>query len=141
MAVFENSLLVDQEGLILKELDTRRIDDHAEREMVLVRHLASAYIYARFEHAYHLIFVSQLNMLQALNAVGSSSRETIKPYYDVACLVEPDFYSNYSFDQWLNFLITAVLVRTDGDTVSITVAGREFLRFLIQEGRSFERRG
>jgi hypothetical protein len=60
----------------------------------------------------------------------------------VATVLSPDFYANYSFDQWLNFMVAQVLVRVDnGDEVSITVAGREFLKSVVQQGLSFNKTG
>jgi hypothetical protein len=142
LAQFEDEFLVDQEGLIRQELDHRRIDNPAERERVLTRLLAGAYIHSRFERTYHLIFGSQLSVLQELNAMGTAHRNNGREVYAVATVLSPDFYANYSFDQWLNFMVSQVLVRVDdGDAVSITVAGREFLKFVVQQGLSFNKTG
>ncbi len=141
LARFENDLLLEQENAIRQELNNRRVDDPVERERVLVRHLAATYIYGRFERTYHLIFGSQILMLQDLNAAGILHRDNVKSHYDMACILSPEFYANYSFDQWLHYMVSQTLVLVDGDNVTITVAGREFLKFLIQEGLAFNKVG
>ena len=141
LARFDNRLLVEQETAIRNELSARRIDSPVERERVLVRHLAATQIRSHFERLYHLIFGSQLSMLQQVNAATSFGRDEARASYDFAVMGSPDFYANYSFDQWLNFMISQNLVRADGDVITITVPGREFLTFLIQEGLSFIKPG
>ena len=141
LAHFENELLVDREKAILQQLDSRHISSPVERERVLVRHLAAAVLYAHFDSCYRLAFGSQLSLLQELNASSSSLKEAVQVHYELAKMMLPDFYSDYSFDQWLHFLTSRTLARTDGDYVSITVAGREFLKFIVQEGRSFSKHG
>jgi hypothetical protein len=61
-----------------KELDSKRVDSPAEREKVLIRHLAAAQLYNYFSYSYQLIFGSQLDLLQALNAASPVPKETIK---------------------------------------------------------------
>jgi hypothetical protein len=142
LARFDNALIREQEDSIRQELNNNRVDNPTEREKVLVRHLAVAVTYSRFEQVYYTIYGSQIRVLQALNAAGSSHKDNVKAYYDLACLSAPSFYSNYSFDQWLNYMQSRMLLRIDGgDMVSITVFGREFLTFLVQEGRSIEKLG
>jgi hypothetical protein len=116
------------------------VDTPADRERVLIRHLAAAYLYTHFDRTYRLIFGSQLSLLQELNA-APSTRPAVEAHYTIATLLAPEFYANYSFDQWLHFMIAAVLVRVDGENINITVGGREFLKFVVQEGLSFNKNG
>jgi|SRR5579872_4928964 len=141
LARFENDLLREQECAIRRELDSRKVDDASERERVLIRHLAASYIYSRFDRTYRLIFGSQITTLQDLNTAGISNREIVRGNYHIAAMIAPEFYANYTFEQWLHFLISQGLVQADGENLSITLAGREFLKFLIQEGLSFNRPG
>jgi len=141
LARFDNALLVEQENAIRQDLNSNRVDNSAERERVLVRHLAATMIYSRFERTYQFIFGSQISMLQELNSGGTLHRDGLKTNYDVATMFSPDFYSSYSFEQWLQFMISQVLVRVDGEFVSITVGGRAFLKFIVEEGKSFSKAG
>jgi hypothetical protein len=140
---FVNSLVLEHEEAIRKELNNRRVDDPAERERVLIRHLAASVIYNRFDQIYQYIFGSQISALQELNPIGTMAKDDLETTYMLAAAITaPEFYQNYSFDQWLNFLSIHGLVRMDDvDKVTITVAGREFLKFLIQDGRSFSKNG
>ena len=80
-------------------------------------------------------------MLQELNSVGTFHKDHVKSFYDLAAILSSEFYANYSFDQWLHFMVSQVLVRVDGEYVSITVGGREFLKFIVQEGKAFNKAG
>jgi hypothetical protein len=62
------------------------------------------------------------------------------PFYTSAAQTFPALYANYSFDQWFGYLRSQGLIREDGDAVSITIRGRDFLKFLIDEGRSAKQR-
>lgn len=132
-------LLAEREDIIRRELDFRRIDSPAERERVLLRHLAAAYLYSYFTNCHQAIFGSQLSLLRDLNASSPMKKGTARTYYDLAVVMSPDFYDGSNFDQWLNFLAGRTLVRVDGDDLNITVAGREFLKFMIQEGLTFNK--
>ena len=138
LAPFENAFLVEAEEAIRRDLDGRRVGNPADRERVLIRHLAGLQIATHFDRIYNWIFGSQLSLLQQLNS-QPSTKEDVKAHYDFAIILEPDFYANYSFEQWLQFLLTQTLIRIENETINITVAGREFLKFVVQEGRSFIR--
>jgi hypothetical protein len=63
---FDNQLLVEQENLITNFLKEENVHG-AERERVLVRFLAAAYIVNRFENTYRSIWGSQFRALEMLN--------------------------------------------------------------------------
>jgi hypothetical protein len=106
-----------------------------ERETFLVRSLTLSVVYIQFETTWYNIFASQIEALQHLNTTRLK-REDLFPYYTAAATADPHIYATYSFDQWLGYLRTQVLIREDGDVISITIRGREFLKYLIDNGRS-----
>lgn len=113
----------------------------AEQETAVIRVLAATQIAWRFEAFNFLIWGSQIALLQALN-VSSLSVEQAKPFYVHAATVFPDLYKTYSFESWLDWLIShPMFVSREGDVLSITDEGREFLKFLITRGYSFSRLG
>jgi len=60
----------------------------------------------------------------------------------VAKSANPILYSNYTFDQWLNFMLSQLLiVFVDGNAVGITVRGREFLKYVVQEALPLNKAG
>jgi hypothetical protein len=125
------------EDTIVRELEQRKIVEHAEREKVLIKYLAVCQNALRHENAYRLIWGSQLFALEMLNAsfVGIPP-EHLQPIYADAVAKNEDVYRAYSFDQWTGFLKQANLVREDSGAYHITIEGRDFLRFLVEQGRS-----
>ena len=105
-----------------------------DKETYFVHALTVAVIYVQFEILWYNIFGSQIRALQQLNT-GQLKREGIFPYYAEAATATPHTYANYSFDQWLGFMRSHTIIREDGDLVGITVKGRDFLKFLIDEAR------
>jgi hypothetical protein len=143
LKVFDNTLLVQREQFICAELDRQGIKQTAERERVLVRHLAGLSIAQSFEAAYSYIWGSQLAVLQFLNSAGAAgvAVDQIQPWYQSAASQSPDLYASYTFDQWLGYLESHSLIRRAAGAVAITLEGREFLRFLIERGYRLHKNG
>lgn len=81
------------------------------------------------------IFRSQFLMLMELNRRILTLPEA-RTYYDKAVGENPTVYSNYSFDQWLSFLKTQLLILQNPDnTIVITERGQDFLRYSTHWGR------
>lgn len=110
-----------------------------ERENWLLKILVVGSIYVDYEKVWYSIFRSQIDTLQRLNGRGMK-RQDLVPIYAAAAQSSPALYAKYSFDQWVGYMRAMILVREDGDEVNITVKGRDFLKFLIDEGRSAEDR-
>jgi hypothetical protein len=138
---FDQAMLRIREDGIRQELNNSRIENPVERERILIRHLAAAQTYAAFLQAYRAIFGSQLQMLQALNSMGTAHKDQLRTHYDIAAIMESDFYASYSYDQWLHFLQSHYLVQIEGDAVTISIAGRDFLMFIVREGLTMNKIG
>ena len=134
--MFDNQIVVEREELILTDLNKRQVHG-PDREKFLLR-FASAISFAwQFENIYNLIFGSQLALLHQLNTMAPLGVPIAdaRRAFDAACRSYPDFYKTYSFDQWMAFLQgQALILRSGNDRVSITVAGREFLKYLVERG-------
>ncbi|MGE5443079.1 MAG: hypothetical protein ACM3SR_00550 [Ignavibacteriales bacterium] len=76
-------------------------------------------------------------LLRFLNShrEGASLAELVQ-LYDAAKADYPSLYENYPFDKWLGFLQAFNLVAKQDSQVFITVAGCEFLKYLIAAGKS-----
>jgi hypothetical protein len=60
----------------------------------------------------------------------------VKAFYDKAAAEYPNRYTNYSFEQWMEFLKSnTLLIWHPTGMVEITVQGRDFLRYLAHWGR------
>ena len=84
-------------------------------------------------NSYRLIFGSQIAALEFLNSQQHVPRESLRPFYAAAVNQYPDDYQTYSYDQWLGFLESQVLIRNDAGLIGITVRGQELLQFIVKE--------
>ena len=111
-----------------------------QRERALVDALANWQIGWWFEVVNSLIFGSQIVLTQSLNSQPLSVSR-VRELYDTAAAEFPDFYCDYPFERWLGWLQdTAQLVATaENETLVITEFGREFLKYLVHRGYSFQR--
>jgi hypothetical protein len=139
---FDNKLLVEAEKVITDFLDNHHVAE-PERQKVLIRYLAAVSISQRFERTWYWIWGSQLKMLDALNSIKPNglSAESLNKFYENGKNTSPELYTNYTFDQWLTFLKTWVLVREDNGIIRITLAGEEFLKYLVQTGLTANKNG
>ncbi len=134
---FDNPLLVEAETLIIKDLKDRKIETTADREKALVRALAASNIIQHFERVHGVIWASQLACLRYLNPrdKGADISEFI-PFYDAAKADYPSWYENQPFERWFGFLRVFNLVLEQDSRVFITVAGQEFLKYLVAARKS-----
>jgi hypothetical protein len=106
----------------------------ADKDTYYARALTVASIYFQFEILWSSIYASQIKALQALNN-RQLKRENLSHFYEEVAKASPSSYANYSFDEWLGFMQTQTLIRYDGDLIGITIKGKDFLRFLIDDSK------
>lgn len=138
LKVYDNQLLLETEKLIKANLDALQPRDSEEREKFLLRNFAGLVITQAFDRTYYLIYGSQIAALQYLsdNRLSPQTVKNILPFYEEVVKNYQDLYAHYPFDGWLGFLTTTSLVQRNGNDVGITVRGKEFLKFLIEQGYS-----
>lgn len=92
------------------------------------------------ERIYHLIYGSQIRLLQKLN-YSAENTENIKYFYDNAVEYFPDLYKDYSYDNYLDFLVSFELITYDRETniISITEMGKDFLRYLVESNSNVDK--
>jgi hypothetical protein len=74
---------------------------------------------------------SQLEALNLLTTLGGRlSTETLRPIYTTATTNYPHMYTNYIFEQWLSFLVTAQLIKIDDSDAVITPAGKTIIPYM-----------
>ena len=110
--------------------------DQKEREQFLVRALAAGGVSYLHDTTWYTIFRSQLEALNELNSRSAMLLEELKRFYDAAAAEHAKYYKDYTFDNWVSYMNAQALVRQDGPIVQITVRGKDFLKYLIQTGRS-----
>lgn len=135
---FDNSVLLTQEQAIQADPQVTRITDPQQKEKFLTRHLAGAQIALHFERVYRYIFGSQIKALQFLTSLTEPiPKNVVKTFYDTASTLAPEFYLTKDFESWLEFLRDrANLVKEEDEKITIQPLGREFLKYLIDNGIS-----
>jgi hypothetical protein len=111
-----------------------------DREGFYVKLIATALPAFMYDIAWAYIFKSQLLLLQELNRRVLLLAE-VKPYYEKAASDNSTLYADYSFDQWLGFMKSHVLlIQHPNGMIEITIRGRDFLKYLVHCGRSIDDR-
>jgi hypothetical protein len=102
---------------------------------LLVKHLAVTQLWLRAEMTYRTIFGSQIALLKVLNTTGSGTKAQVLAFYENAKAQFGNLYAGYSFEQYLNYLVSQGLITAqDPERYIITVAGKEFLKWLTERG-------
>jgi hypothetical protein len=107
-----------------------------DREEALARFIGMGFWGYLHEVTWAYIFRSQILALTDLNAKGGVlSLTAITSHFEKATTDFPNTYALYTFNQWMDFMLThSLLIRKPGDVVEITVRGRDFLKFLTHWG-------
>lgn len=127
----DNELVLEFEPQIQKQLEGI---SEKEQIKVLRRNYAWTLIAYYFLDLYRRIWGSQITTLEFVNAHQPIPRDSVQVFYTSGAIQYPVAYTGYSFDQWLGFLESELLLRNDGGQLRITVRGREFLAYLTRAG-------
>ena len=104
---------------------------------VLIKHLAGTQVLLAFERIHSSIFGSQIFLLKKLNEVAGQGRaeEYVNNHIDYVKEQYPEQLGNWSFEQYLSFLYSQLLIVRHGDQIHITNMGVEYLTWLARNGR------
>jgi len=104
--------------------DVTKIDNLSspnEKVTKLFRYSQALNLAATFDRVYNKIYNSQIKILDFLNSSTSRNKDDVKPFYEQAKANYPDWFKNYSFDAYLNYLVVnLMIVITPEHIVSIT---------------------
>jgi hypothetical protein len=124
----------EQEKLIKADIERLKITP-SELTDLLIKHLAVCQLVLRAEFLYRTIFGSQIALLKAANMFGPRDREQMLQFYDAAKNKFPLLYQSYSFEQYLQYLLLqGLLMQEASGKYVITMAGKEFLKWLAEVG-------
>lgn len=128
-------LVKEAEDRIIQTLEGLELKTDTEKLKVLLKHHADLHLRNMFSEINHLIYGSQLALLQALNVQANKvEKEFLESFFEGAKKQFPDFYQSYTFENYLNFLKATGLINTENGKYFITVLGRGFLRFITENG-------
>lgn len=137
MRAFDSITLREQEKSIKKDLENKGLSSQQETIDILVRHLAATQMALRFEFINKIIWGSQVAILVNLNSKPlGETFEMLRPFYQEASKIYPEAFTNYTFDQYLNYLVSANLVILKDGKYFITTLGRDFLGYLVATGQT-----
>lgn len=137
--VIGNSIVItDIEGRVRTELKEKGLSAEGDTIKVLIRHLAGTKLLLSFEQIHNLIFGSQIFLLKKLNEVAGQGRpfSFVCSHIDHVKTLYPDALDEWSFDQYLEFMFSRLLIVRHGDQIHITNLGVEYLTWLARNGRS-----
>ena len=134
--VLRSAPLAGIEHSLQNDLNAVPVD---QREAQLLTSLAQTRLESAFNLAYANIFGSQIRALRLLNDRGGKiSRETADFEFK-ALQKEHQVFSDWSLDQYLNFLRHYLFIDEVQGEFVLTDFGREFLAHLSRKGLSEER--
>lgn len=133
MRQLDSVLIRETENIIKAELEKKNLLG-VEAVPPLIRHVAALSIAYNFSEVYRIIWGSQLNLLDYLNTQPPQPVAALRVFYNLGISQYPLFYEKYTFEQWLGYLKSQLLIRDDSGSIGITVKGREFLSFLTGLG-------
>ena len=128
-------------SVVNDESKVNEIKVDAEKIETLHKYSQALYLILSFERIYNVIFGSQLYILERINTTNNETKDSLKRYYENAQKKENEFYSTYSYDDYFNFLVNNdLLLINESETCSITFLGRDFLKYLVENGKTLNRK-
>lgn len=128
------------EDAVERETDINKLKSDSERIERLKNYSTIIYIKRHFDTIYTSIFGSQIRILQRLNTLNPENKDSIEVYYENAKRSNPNFYENYSYNDYLHFLINFNLIIVEKDeTIQITILGADFLKYLIESNKDLDK--
>ncbi len=108
-----------------------------DKEAFYARFIGIGVTAYQYDITWFTIFKSQLLALAKLSAGGMLPLAEIRKHYDKAIIDYPAGYVNYSFEQWMKYMVDRLLVvRYPSEMVEITHSGKDFLKYVTHWGGS-----
>jgi hypothetical protein len=140
MGLASSPLLRDRENNIRNELKARGITNEQEIIKILTRACASVQLTLQWEQIEKVIFGSQMAMIVQMNAHPAGlSVGAMKTYFEAAAKQFPEVYANYTFEQYVNYLVSMQLILKGGAGYQVSLEGKEFMVWLVHTGRTHAR--
>lgn len=109
-----------------------QVINNEDRLDVALRALSLSQLQTHFALTYNTIFGSQILALKLLNERGGSvSVDDAHTFFD-DIKEKNEIFSSWTFEQYINFLKTSLLIEQHGDHITLSDIGRDFLFFLVR---------
>jgi hypothetical protein len=141
LAIGDSIVLREVEGHIKSDLKDREFETEGDTAKILIKHLAAAKILLEFEQIHNLIFGSQIYLLKRLNEVvgQGQKKEYVISHFERVKEMFKEQLGNWSFEQYMAFLLSRPLIKVENDIYHITNLGVEYLTWIARNGRSENR--
>jgi hypothetical protein len=135
---YHSPLLLEVEANLTKEFKERGLTNAPDVNKALLKSLAAVMVALSFEKTESAIWASQIDALNFLNgrAPTATPSADVESFYRQAVEKYSKLYGDRTFQQWLTFLTSHILVLVNEQGITITVRGREYLKWRIEEGRT-----
>lgn len=136
LGMFSDSTVEYIAKIVEGESQASEIKDATERAESLKKYSQLLYLILSFERLYSITFGSQLFILDRVNTTHNETQETLKRYYNEAEKIYPEFYSSYPYEEYFKFLTNnSLIVISENNICTISLYGRDFLKFLVEQGK------
>lgn len=106
-----------------------------DREAFYVRFIGVGIVAYLHDVSWFTIYGSQLKAMEEMNSRGLIPIVDIRKYYDKAVADYPKTFENYSFDQWLEFMKSRLLIAVyPSQMVELSWGGKDFLKYMAHMG-------
>ncbi len=106
-----------------------------DKEAFYARFIGIGAVAYQHDVTWFTIYGSQLLAMEEMNSRGLIPVADLKKYYDKAVADYPKTYGNYTFDQWLTYMKSRMLIATyPSQMVELSFNGRDFLKYLTHVG-------
>lgn len=105
-----------------------------KKEELLIRELASYQLAVDYERIYQFIFKSQIDALEGIiNSANGKNKQDIVTYYEQAQKQYSAAYEQFSFDNWMYFLISHGLIEENSNRYYATEKGKAFVYYITEQ--------
>lgn len=108
-----------------------------DKEAFYARFIGIGVVAYQHDITWFTIYGSQLMALTELNSRGLIPIADLRKHYDKAVVDYPITYADYSFEQWLDYMQSRMLIaRYPSQMVEVSFNGKDFLKYLAHVGRN-----
>lgn len=137
---FDESTIDYAKANVAKLIELNNITDPEKKVALLYEYSAFLLISNQFAAIDYAIYGSQIKLLQLVNTLQKYTLIDLQYLYNKAKEQYSPSLDNYSYEDYINWMKSVGLIEVDeGQSVTITIKGRDFLNFLVKTGRSFDR--
>jgi hypothetical protein len=118
-------------------IESKKISSPQDKIKLLRRHAAFWYLALQYESIYHIIFGTQISLLQHLNSKPFGvTMEEADTYYKKSISLG---LRDYPFKDYIGYLLGSSLIEQKDEKYFITMQGKGFLYFLIEDNKNMNK--